>query len=119
LFSPRLRVGGVAGQPNAFPSAQPLAQMAWLDYRPLPLDAASTEKKRFRRNVISYAMASAALWSEFVDGTRPLIAISLFFSLGWTWEARWQLPDMGLRTQRKAGLSRRMLALLLELTERM
>lgn len=31
----------------------------------------------------------AALWSEFVDGTRPFIAISLFFLLGWTWEARW------------------------------
>ena len=31
----------------------------------------------------------AALWSEFVEGTRPFIAISLFFLLGWTWEARW------------------------------
>jgi len=31
----------------------------------------------------------AVLWSEFVDGTRPFIAISLFFLLGWTWEARW------------------------------
>ena len=31
----------------------------------------------------------AAMWSEFVDGTRPLIAIALFFLLGWTWEARW------------------------------
>lgn len=31
----------------------------------------------------------AALWSEFVDGTRPFIAISLFLFLGWTWEARW------------------------------
>ena len=31
----------------------------------------------------------AAMWSEFVDGTRPFIAISLFFLLGWTWEARW------------------------------
>jgi O-antigen/teichoic acid export membrane protein len=31
----------------------------------------------------------AAMWSEFVDGTRPFIAISLFFALGWTWEARW------------------------------
>lgn len=31
----------------------------------------------------------AALWSEFVDGTRPFIAISLFFLFGWTWEARW------------------------------
>jgi O-antigen/teichoic acid export membrane protein len=31
----------------------------------------------------------AALWSEFVDGTRPFIAITLFFVLGWTWEARW------------------------------
>ena len=31
----------------------------------------------------------AAMWSEFVDGTRPFIAISLFFVLGWTWEARW------------------------------
>lgn len=31
----------------------------------------------------------AALWSEFVEGTRPFIAVSLFFLLGWTWEARW------------------------------
>lgn len=31
----------------------------------------------------------AAMWSEFVEGTRPFIAISLFFLLGWTWEARW------------------------------
>ena len=31
----------------------------------------------------------AAMWSEFVDGTRPFIAIALFFVLGWTWEARW------------------------------
>lgn len=31
----------------------------------------------------------AALWSEFVDGTRPFIAISLFLLLGWSWEARW------------------------------
>jgi O-antigen/teichoic acid export membrane protein len=31
----------------------------------------------------------AAMWSEFVDGTRPFIAITLFFLLGWTWEARW------------------------------
>jgi O-antigen/teichoic acid export membrane protein len=31
----------------------------------------------------------AALWSDFVDGTRPFIAIALFFLLGWTWEARW------------------------------
>jgi O-antigen/teichoic acid export membrane protein len=31
----------------------------------------------------------AALWSEFVEGTRPFIAISLFLLLGWTWEARW------------------------------
>jgi O-antigen/teichoic acid export membrane protein len=31
----------------------------------------------------------AALWSDFVDGTRPFIAIALFFALGWTWEARW------------------------------
>ena len=31
----------------------------------------------------------AALWSDFVDGTRPFIALSLFFLLGWTWEARW------------------------------
>jgi O-antigen/teichoic acid export membrane protein len=33
--------------------------------------------------------ARAALWSDFVDGTRPFIAITLFFLLGWTWEARW------------------------------
>jgi len=33
--------------------------------------------------------ARAAMWSEFVDGTRPFIAISLFFLLGWSWEARW------------------------------
>jgi len=31
----------------------------------------------------------ASLWSDFVDGTRPFIAIALFFLLGWTWEARW------------------------------
>jgi len=31
----------------------------------------------------------AAMWSDFVDGTRPFIAITLFFLLGWTWEARW------------------------------
>ena len=31
----------------------------------------------------------AALWSDFVDGTRPFIAVTLFFLLGWTWEARW------------------------------
>ncbi len=31
----------------------------------------------------------SALWSEFVEGTRPFIAITLFFLLGWTWEARW------------------------------
>jgi len=31
----------------------------------------------------------AALWSDFVDGTRPFIAIALFLLLGWTWEARW------------------------------
>lgn len=31
----------------------------------------------------------AAMWSDFVDGTRPFIAIALFFLLGWTWEARW------------------------------
>ena len=31
----------------------------------------------------------AALWSDFVDGTRPFIAIGLFLLLGWTWEARW------------------------------
>ena len=31
----------------------------------------------------------AALWSDLVDGTRPFIALSLFFLLGWTWEARW------------------------------
>jgi O-antigen/teichoic acid export membrane protein len=31
----------------------------------------------------------AALWSDFVDGTRPFIALSLFFALDWKWEARW------------------------------
>ena len=31
----------------------------------------------------------AAMWSDFVDGTRPFIALSLFFLLSWTWEARW------------------------------
>jgi O-antigen/teichoic acid export membrane protein len=31
----------------------------------------------------------AALWSDFVDGCRPFIAIALFFALGWTWQARW------------------------------
>ena len=31
----------------------------------------------------------ASLWSDFVDGTRPFIAVTLFFLLGWTWEARW------------------------------
>lgn len=33
--------------------------------------------------------ARAAMWSDFVDGTRPFIALTLFFVLGWTWEARW------------------------------
>ena len=33
--------------------------------------------------------ARAAMWSDFVDGTRPFIALLLFFVLGWTWEARW------------------------------
>ncbi len=33
--------------------------------------------------------ARAAMWSDFVDGTRPFIALSLFFLLAWTWEARW------------------------------
>jgi O-antigen/teichoic acid export membrane protein len=33
--------------------------------------------------------AKAALWSDFVDGTRPFIALTLFFALGWKWEARW------------------------------
>jgi O-antigen/teichoic acid export membrane protein len=33
--------------------------------------------------------ARAALWSDFVDGTRPFIALTLFFALGWKWEARW------------------------------
>jgi len=31
----------------------------------------------------------AVLWSDLVDGTRPFIALSLFFLLDWTWEARW------------------------------
>ena len=31
----------------------------------------------------------AAMWTDFVDGTRPFIAIAFFFLLGWTWEARW------------------------------
>jgi O-antigen/teichoic acid export membrane protein len=31
----------------------------------------------------------ASLWWDFVDGTRPFIAVTLFFLLGWTWEARW------------------------------
>ena len=31
----------------------------------------------------------AAIWSDFVDGSRPFIAVALFFLLGWTWEARW------------------------------
>ena len=31
----------------------------------------------------------AALWSDFVDGTRPFIALALFLALGWTWQARW------------------------------
>jgi O-antigen/teichoic acid export membrane protein len=31
----------------------------------------------------------AALWSDLVDGMRPIIAIVLFFLLGWTWQARW------------------------------
>jgi len=33
--------------------------------------------------------ARAALWTELVDGSRPLIALTIFFTLGWTWEARW------------------------------
>jgi len=31
----------------------------------------------------------ASLWKEAVDGARPVIAVALFFGLGWTWEARW------------------------------
>ena len=31
----------------------------------------------------------AAIWSDFVDGSRPFIAVALFLLLGWTWEARW------------------------------
>jgi len=33
--------------------------------------------------------ARAALWTEFVDGCRPFVALAIFFLLGWTWEARW------------------------------
>lgn len=33
--------------------------------------------------------ARAAMWSDFVDGTRPFIALTLFFTLAWKWEARW------------------------------
>jgi O-antigen/teichoic acid export membrane protein len=33
--------------------------------------------------------ARAALWTEFVDGCRPFIALPIFFLLSWTWEARW------------------------------
>lgn len=31
----------------------------------------------------------AALWTELVDGSRPFIALAIFFLVGWTWEARW------------------------------
>jgi O-antigen/teichoic acid export membrane protein len=33
--------------------------------------------------------AKAAMWSDFVDGTRPFISLAFFFALGWKWEARW------------------------------
>ena len=54
--------------------------------------AAAISTARIMAQTINEARSQptrAALWSEFVDGTRPFIAITLFFLLGWTWEARW------------------------------
>jgi len=54
--------------------------------------AATIATARIQAQTIHEAQSQptrAALWSEFVDGIRPFIAISLFFLLGWTWEARW------------------------------
>jgi O-antigen/teichoic acid export membrane protein len=54
--------------------------------------AASIATARIMAQTVHEAQSQptrAALWSEFVDGTRPFIAISLFLLLGWTWEARW------------------------------
>lgn len=54
--------------------------------------AATISTARIMAQTINEAQSQptrASLWSDFVDGTRPFIAIALFFSLGWTWEARW------------------------------
>jgi O-antigen/teichoic acid export membrane protein len=54
--------------------------------------AASISTARIMAQTVHEAQSQptrAAMWSEFVDGTRPFIAIALFFVLGWTWEARW------------------------------
>lgn len=54
--------------------------------------AATLSTSRIMAQTINEAQSQptrAAMWSDFVDGTRPFIAIALFFLLGWTWEARW------------------------------
>jgi len=54
--------------------------------------AATLSTTRIMAQTINEARSQptrSALWSDFVDGTRPFIAIALFFLLGWTWEARW------------------------------
>jgi len=54
--------------------------------------AAALSTGRIMAQTINEAQSQptrAALWSDFVDGTRPFIALALFFLLGWTWEARW------------------------------
>lgn len=56
------------------------------------LVAATISTVRIMAQTINEAQSQptrASLWSDFVDGTRPFIAIALFFLLGWTWEARW------------------------------
>ena len=56
------------------------------------LVAATISTARIMAQTINEAQSQptrASLWSDFVDGTRPFIAIALFFLLGWTWEARW------------------------------
>jgi len=51
--------------------------------------AATIATARIMAQIVHEAQSQptrAALWSEFVEGTRPFIAISLFFLLGWTWK---------------------------------
>ncbi len=54
--------------------------------------AATLSATRVMAQTINEAQSQptrAALWSDFVDGTRPFIALTLFFLLSCTWEARW------------------------------